>query len=63
MIIKGKFFYNKIFCLIIFSSLFILSKNYVLIQLKKFENESISNNKEFTPETLINNLFNKYYTF
>ena len=63
MIIKGKFFYSKIFCLIIFSSLFILSKNYVLIQLKKFENESISNNKEFTPETLINNLFNKYYTF
>ncbi len=63
MSIKGQFFNSKFIFLIIFSSLFILSKNYVLIQLKKFENESISNNKEFTPETLINNLFNKYYTF
>lgn len=59
MSIKGKYLY---ICLV-FSSLFILSKNYVLLQLKKFENESISNNKEFTPETLINNLYNQYYTF
>ena len=63
MSIKGKFIYSKIICLIIFSSLFIFSNNYVLIQLKKFENEIISNNKEFTPEKLINNLFNHYYTF
>ena len=61
--IRRKNFNNKFIYLFIFSSLFILSKCYVLIQLKKFENESISNNNEFTPETLIKNLFNKYYTF
>ena len=64
MSIKDKIFKNKIIkFLIIFPLLFISSNSYILIQLKKFENENISNNKKFTPKALIENLFNQYYTF
>ena len=46
-----------LFVIIIFI-LLISTKSYILIHLKKFENES---NNEYTPEILIRNLFNQYY--
>ena len=36
---------------------------YVLIKLKKFNNESDINNEKYSPEILIKNLFNQYYSF
>ena len=63
MSIKYKIIKNKIIkSLITFPLLFISSNSYILLQLKKFDNENISNNKKFTPKDLIENLFNQYYT-
>ena len=56
-------FYHKfiLFQIIIFL-LFVSVHNYILINLKKFENENNSINNEYTPSSLIKNLYNQYYT-
>ena len=52
-----------LFSLTIILSLIISINNYVLLQFKRFESESDTNNNEYTPETLIENLFNQYYSY
>ena len=59
---KRLFSYNlPLFSIIIFL-LFISAHNYILIKLKKFQPEKDFKNDKFTPEDLIKNLFNQYYT-
>ena len=48
---------------IIFYFLITSTYNYVIFNLKKFENVNDSANKEYSPENLIINLFNRYYSF
>ena len=56
--------YNKrnIFLLIISISISV-TNNYVLIKLKKFNNESDIYNNDYSPKVLIDNLYNQYYGF
>ena len=61
--VKNQNIFNKksILFSIIISLLFISCHNYVLIQMKKFEKESSSISNDYTPERLINNLYNQHY--
>lgn len=63
--IKRLFYYNFTFLisLTIIFSLIISINNYVLLQFKKFESENNTNTDEYSPESLIENLFNKYYSY
>ena len=55
--------YKLIIYNIIITWLINSTHNYILIQLKKYENEANSNNDEYSPEILINTLYNHYYGF
>ena len=55
--------FNKLFCIFfyIIYLLFHLNTSYVLINLKKIEDEN-KINEEYSPEIFINNLYSKYYS-
>ena len=55
--------FSFLFSLTIILSLILSINNYVLLQFKKFESENNINNDEYSPEALIENLFNQYYSY
>ena len=51
---------NKFISFFIIYILFVFSESYVLINLKRIENEN-EINSEYSPEIFVNNIYSNYY--